>query len=91
MTDIRIALRHLFDEDEGPALLIDPPVFDKAVIGICERAGGMRVAAYDRSLVIDILTRGMQREDAEEWFELNILPAWMGEGTPVFIDTRPLE
>ena len=91
MTDVRIALRSLFYADETPALLLDPPEFDKAVIGICERAGGMRVAAYDRSLVVDVLAREMTREDAEEWFEANVVTAWMGEGTPVFIDTRPFE
>ena len=52
MTDVRIAMRHLFAGDEAPALLLDPPDFDEAVFGICERAGGMRVAAYDRSRVV---------------------------------------
>ena len=77
--------------DGCDALLLEPPVFDEAVIGICERAGGLRVVAYDRSRVVDILARDMEREDAEEWFEFNTIGAWMGEGTPVFIDTRPLE
>ena len=81
----------LEDMFEGKAWLMDPDTFDGAIIGVCERAGGLRVAAYDRSLVIDVLAREMPREDAEEYFEFNIAGAWMGEGTPVFIDTRPME
>jgi hypothetical protein len=41
--------------------------------------------------VIDILARDMPREDAEEFFEFNTIGAWMGDATPVFVDTRPAE
>jgi hypothetical protein len=91
MTYTRDRLHELLGDDEAPAHLLDPVAFDAAVIGVCERAGGMRVAAYDRTMVIDVLARDMPREEAEEWFEFNILPAYMGEGTPVFIDMRPME
>jgi len=86
MNYTRERLNELLDGDE--ALLLEPADFDEAVIGICERAGGLRVVAYDRSRCIDILARDMSREDAEEFFEFNTIGAWMGEGTPVFIDTR---
>jgi hypothetical protein len=80
----------LSDTPGGPCLL-NPQAFDEAIIGTCERSGGMHAVAYDRCRVVDILARDMPREDAEEWFEFNILGSWMGEGTPVFIDTRPCE
>ena len=45
--------------------------------------------AYDRCRCIDILVaQGMSREDAEEYFEFNVAGAWLGEQTPVWIDTR---
>jgi len=65
--------------------------FDEALMGFAERAGGLCVAAYDRSRCIDILARDMPREEAEEYFEFNVIGAWMGEQTPVFVDTRPCE
>jgi hypothetical protein len=33
----------------------------------------------------------MDREDAEEFFEFNTIGAWMGDLTPVFVDTRAAE
>jgi hypothetical protein len=72
-------------------LLMLAPEYDEAILGLAERAGGMRAVAYDRGRVIDILERQMPREDAEEWFEFNIVQAWVGELTPVFIDTRVAE
>lgn len=75
----------------GEALFMEPSDFDEAIIGVAERAGGMNVVAYDRTLVIDILARSMPREEAEEYFEFNTIGAWMGELTPVFIDTRYAE
>jgi len=73
------------------ALFLEPSDFDEAIIGIAERAGGMVVLAYDRSRVIDIISRDMPREEAEEFFEFNTIGAWVGESTPVFIDTRYAE
>jgi hypothetical protein len=70
------------------ALFLEPSAFDAAIIGVAERAGGLSVVAYDRTAVIDILERDMPRDEAEEFFEFNTIGAWMGECTPVFIDTR---
>lgn len=73
------------------ALFMEPSCFDEAIIGIAERAGGMSVVAYDRSRVVEIMGRDMSRAEAEEFFEFNTISAWMGDGTPVFIDTRYAE
>lgn len=62
--------------------------YDDAICGVADRCGMTAVVAYDRSRVIDILARSMSREDAEEFFEFNIAGAWVGEGTPMWIDTR---
>lgn len=66
------------------ALLADG--MDEAIIGIAERCGMAPVPAYSRSKIIEILSREMPGDEAEEYFEFNIAGAWVGEGTPVFID-----
>ena len=73
------------------ALFLEPAAFDEAIIGVAERSGMEPVVCYDRTLCIDILARDMPREDAEEFFEFNTIGAWMGDLTPVFVDTRPAE
>jgi hypothetical protein len=74
--------------EEYPDLLtIDG--FDEAVIGVVERAGLLAVC-YDRNKIINILMRDMNQEEAWEYYEYNILGAYMGESTPVYLDMMPL-
>ena len=63
--------------------------FDEAVIGVVERAGLLAVC-YDRNKIISILMRDMNQEEAWEYYEFNILGAYMGEHTPVYLDYMPL-
>ena len=76
--------------DGTEALLLDPEIFDAAIIGVTERADGNQLVAYDRQRVIEILMgEGMNRDEAEEEYCSKLVAeAWMGEGTPIFIDTR---
>lgn len=78
-------------EHNEDLLFLEPEAFDEAIIGLAERAGGMTAVAYDRTRCVDILARDMSREDAEEFFEFNTAGAWVGEHTPVFVDTRYAE
>jgi len=61
--------------------------FDDAIIGMAERINLGPVVAYDVDMMIKIMvTRdGMTEEEAMEFFDYNIIGAWMGEFTPVFI------
>ena len=65
--------------------------FDEAILGVCERAGSCAVVAYDRDKCIDILVErdGMEYEEAVEYFEFNVISAWFGEHTPVYITVLP--
>ena len=74
-------------EDYPDLLTIDG--FDEAVIGVVERAGLLAVC-YDRNKIISILMRDMNEEQAIEYYEFNILGAYMGESTPVYLDMMPL-
>ena len=83
------------------ALLCDG--FDEAIIGMAERINLGRVVAYNVDKMIEILMKDMEvePEDIEEgqteesvkysmaleYFDYNIIGAWMGEFTPVFITT----
>ena len=61
--------------------------FNEALIGTGERAGSLPVAVYDREKCIDILRKqDMSREEAEEYFDYNVIGAFVGEQTPIFVD-----
>lgn len=67
------------------ALLADG--LEDALLGVCYRAGQEPVACYDYDICLQILmNQGMSEHEAVEYFEFNVLGAWVGEGTPVFID-----
>lgn len=81
------ALSNLLAElsDEGPVVLEG---FDSCVIGTAERFGlGGRVLAYDYEACVELLMvrDGMDRDGAIEYLDFNVLGAWFGEGTPVFV------
>ena len=72
--------------EENPEALLAAG-FDAAIIGIARRFSLPPLVAYDYDKCIDILMKdGMTEEDAVEYFEFNVLGAWMGEGTPIFIE-----
>jgi hypothetical protein len=45
------------------------------------------VAIYDYERCLDILQQrdGMSADEAQEFFEFNVIGAWMGVNTPVFM------
>ena len=70
-------------EDYEDVLIADG--FDDAVIGIEPLT--MRVV-YDIDKVIEILMdQGMDHDEAIEYYELNIVGAYVGEQTPLFVNT----
>ena len=64
--------------------------FDEAIIGVAERINLGPVAAYSVEKIIEMLMERdeMTYEDAYEYFSYNVIGAWMGEYTPVFIYTN---
>jgi hypothetical protein len=61
--------------------------FDDAIIGIAERINLNPVVTYDVEKIISILVNrdGMTYDKAEEYYEFNILGAWLGENTPIYV------
>jgi hypothetical protein len=75
-------------QEEHPDLLtLDG--FDEAILGVVERIN-LLVVCYDRNKIISILMRDMNEEEAWEYYQFNILDAYMGESTPVYFDMMPL-
>jgi len=60
--------------------------YDDCIIGVVLRCGQDPILCYDRELVIVRLREdGMSRDEAVEFFEFNQLGAWVGDGTPCFL------
>ena len=71
-------LEEYHDED-----ILKADGFDSAVIGICDRE--MKLI-YSVEKVIDILMNDdMSYEEAVEYYEFNIMCAYVGEKTPIFM------
>jgi len=62
--------------------------FDDCIVGVATRFGMNPVLAYDRCKMIEKMVKEdkMTYLEAEEYFDYNIIGAWMGENTPLFID-----
>ena len=69
--------------------LLQADGFDDAIIGYAEvwtDKGQSIVMAYDRDKCIDVLMEdGMDRDEAVEYFEFNVVGAYVGEMTPCFV------
>ena len=76
-------------ESEEAVLFADG--FDEAILGLSldNPKEGFRVI-YDYSKCISILEErdGMALEEAEEFFSFNVVGAWVGKGTPLYVLTK---
>lgn len=81
-----MTIREMLAEDNPEALLADG--FDDALVGIARRCGQPTLAVYDYGLGIKVLMDrdGMSYEEAVEWMEFNVVGAWFGEHTPIWLD-----
>ena len=68
-------------------LFMDPERFDAAIIGVTERMGQLPTICYNKNKVLEILMEdGMDYDEAIEYYEYNVVGAWMGEQTPTFLE-----
>lgn len=60
--------------------------YDKCAIGVLERIGMEPIVIYDKALVLKQLRDdGCTELEAIEWYEYNMVGAYMGERTPGFL------
>ena len=67
--------------------------FDEAIIGVAGRCSKPWLVVYDAEKYIEILMRDseMDYDTAAEYFEFNVVGAWCGEHTPLFLWRQPEE
>lgn len=80
-------IREELSEEYVELLFMSEIEFDEAIIGIAERIGMEPVVAYDIDKIIEILSRDMTEDEAIEYFEYNILGAYVGDRTPIYVNT----
>ena len=60
--------------------------FEAAYLGVCRRFNTYAALYdYDRCVAILMERDGMTYDEAEEYMEFNVLGAYVGEATPVFL------
>ena len=85
MKQMKSPFKDIFLEIDENILLADG--FDDAIIGYMEKAGSPIIACYSKNKCIEILSKDMNSEDAEEYFYFNVLGSYIGNYTPCFITT----
>lgn len=76
---------------EYQAQLLKLDGFDACYLGVGESYGEPASLIYDYSKIIEQLQQdGMDQEEAEEYFECNILGSYVGEKMPIFLNRIPL-
>tara|TARA_R110001592_G_scaffold129656_5_gene342351 strand:+ start:198 stop:425 length:228 start_codon:yes stop_codon:yes gene_type:complete len=60
---------------------------DKAVLGVGMRCGkeDILVYSYDKCIKLFMENDKMTYEEAIDWMEYNVVGAWLGEQTPIFV------
>jgi len=66
-----------------PLLFIDG--HDNAILGIA-RCFNKESVLYDQTVVLDNLMKDMTYDEALEYFEFNVIGAFVGEHTPTFVN-----
>jgi hypothetical protein len=84
MLDLKLIKEDIADINPD-ALLADG--LDEAIIGVGNQFTNTPVGVYDYDKCIEILMRenDWDYEDAMDWMQFNVIGAYMGEGTPIFM------
>jgi hypothetical protein len=81
------ALREYLDDEGYPQDLLLADGFSKAFVGVARIHPGPSFCVYDREWCRKVLEdQGMTDEEAEGYLSFNTLSAYVGPGTPAFID-----
>ena len=64
---------------------------EDAIIGTCSRINmpDVLVYSYNKAVKIFMERDGMTHEEAVEWMDFNVVGAWVGETTPIFVHEIP--
>lgn len=82
---MRKILEQYADETEQELIFFNG--HDNAIMGI-GRQFTKTAVIYNKEIIILNLMADMSREEAEEFFEFNIAGAYVGETTPIILDSN---
>lgn len=100
ITDYVLCLNFVHPEDcecgtcepKDRAGLLKLDGFDDCYLGVGESYGEQPALIYDYAKIIERLKQdGMSEEEAQEYFEFNILGSYFGEKMPIFLNRIPLD
>lgn len=78
--------------DDETVIFFEPSTLDVAIVGISEaQCNRAPCVIYDYQKLLAVFMEDMSEEDAEEWIAFNVLDGWLGEATPIVIDTLQLD
>lgn len=78
-------------ELSGDGELLFADGLDDAIIGVGSRCGQAAVVVYDVEKVYKAFqASGLSYDDAVEWAQFNTFGAWIGERTPMWVETSSL-
>ena len=64
--------------------------YDSAIVAIGYRFNSGPMLVYDIQTIIKMhMDEGLSYDEAMEFFDFNTLGAWLGEGTPMFVNHAP--
>ena len=78
----------VYDDDDSLMFLgSSPEDFADCIVGVVEGFGGPPRICYDKHKVLRRFVKddGMTRTEAQEYFDFNVIGAYMGATTPLFI------
>ena len=72
--------------------LVKADGLEEAIIGVGGRMNMPDVLIYSYNKCVEIFMKrdGMSHEEAVEWMEFNVVGAWVGETTPIFVHEIPV-
>lgn len=79
-------------EEKDRAQLLKVDGFDDCYLGVGDSYGEHPALVYDYNKIIKKLQQdGMSQEEAEEYYDFNIIGSYIGEKMPIFLNSIPLE
>ena len=72
---------------DNPEAEFLPEEYHPALVGVGWRFNDGPLPVYDLDKVLEILTEdGSSMEEALDWYQYNMVGAWLGSGTPIFVE-----
>ena len=82
-TNIRHQLQDNYDQE-----LLFADEWDDCIIGVTDDFGDIRVVYSIDKMIEQLMSYGDTYSEAREYLEYNTLGAWVGDKTPVYVETQ---